>query len=182
MDHHTLFSDQPSGSGCSGTGYFEVDNSKTWSKTIYLSYRSSRSCWWYIYNPNPKRQMVLTVDDFHVSHLILGNCMANWKGENRIYFSFFLSTYLENIKLFFGAEKWLCTSKIQQISRIHHYLNSRILHLDWGQLWFSSYIWGSQWKHITKSRISWKKSRKENNQMVVPFCCYLLAHRFRHQL
>jgi hypothetical protein len=56
---------KPSGSGCSGTGYFEVDNSKTWSKTIYLSYRSSRSCWWYIYNPNPKRQMVLTVDDFH---------------------------------------------------------------------------------------------------------------------
>ena len=100
-----LFSDQPSGSGCSGTGYFEVDNSKTWSKTIYLSYRSSRSCWWYIYNPNPKRQMVLTVDDFHVSHLILGNCMANWKGENRIYFSFFLSTYLENIKLFFWCRK-----------------------------------------------------------------------------
>ena len=68
-DYHTYFSDKPSGSGCSGTGYFEVDNSKTWSKTIYLSYRSSRSCWWYIYNPNPKRQMVLTVDDFHVSHL-----------------------------------------------------------------------------------------------------------------
>ena len=71
------FSDKLSGSSCSGTGYFEVDNSKTWSKTINLNYRSSRSCWWYIYNPNPKRQMVLTVDDFHVSHLILANCKAN---------------------------------------------------------------------------------------------------------
>ena len=67
----THFSDKPSGSSCSGTGYFEVDNSKSWSKTINLSYRSSRSCWWYIYNPNPRRQMVLTVDDFHVSHFIL---------------------------------------------------------------------------------------------------------------
>ena len=66
---YPIFSDKPSGSSCSGTGYFEVDNSKNWSKSIILSYRSSRQCWWYIYNPNPKRQMVLTVEDFHVSHL-----------------------------------------------------------------------------------------------------------------
>ena len=114
-DYHTYyFSDKPSGSGCSGTGYFEVDNSKTWSKTIYLSYRSSRSCWWYIYNPNPKRQMVLTVDNFHVSYLILTNYMANWRKKLDLFILFFLLNYLrKTLNLFLGVESWLCTSKIQ---------------------------------------------------------------------